>query len=294
MLYQRTHFLIQPSLVFLLQTDNSSQLQPSEGSGTSEEVVRSFVLTCLRSHAGFSSENPQELNQIASLAIRFRNEQRDNSLLLPRTNRLDSTIEVELQTRVHNAAVAITPVGSPIATSASASIPEASNVSNKEASNNTFEHNVSKTKTRRKQSQTTRQIPANRSEQGYKCRCGRLLVHVGLCPYNSTEEARRLVDAKLCPYNSTEEERRKVLGGIVTQPIPSVSEADIQRLIEKQAAGDAARQEQDEGCGIYMCGNCGQVARPHVCPFERCPVCGRWRKDHNNNTFCPNKSKKSK
>ena len=165
--------------------------------------MRSFVLTCLRSHLKFSSENSQELNQIASLAIRFRNEQGDNSLLLPRTNPSDSTAEVELETRVNNAAA----IGSPIGTAASASTQEASNVSNQDTSNNTSKP--------RKQNQTTHLRPSNRPTK-------------------------------------------------------------------------------------YQCGFCGQVARPPgrphaaICPYKRCPVCGERRKDHNNNTFCPSKSKKSK
>jgi hypothetical protein len=329
------------------------------------------VLTYIRSHTEFSSENSQELNRIASLATGFRNKKGGNLLLLPRTNSLDSTIEVELKTRVHDAAVLIgtpigtaasasiqeasnvsvqettnntlsldstiegelktrvhdaavligtpigteasdvsvqettnntlsldstievelktrvhdaavligTPIGTPIRTAASAFLQEASNVSIQETTNNTFRKNVSKTKRRRleqrrKQNQTTLQRPANRSE-GYKCECRRPLGHTGLCPFNSTLEA-----------------RWEVLEGVVVQPMPLVP--DVQRLIELHAAGNAPRQEQDKGCGIYKCGNCGPVPRPHTCPFDPCPVCEGRRRNHNDNTFCPNRPKKSK
>jgi hypothetical protein len=119
----------------------------------------------------------------------------------------------------------------------------------------------------------TLQRPANRSE-GYRCGCELPLGHSGLCPFNSTQAA-----------------RREVLEGVVVQPMPLVP--DVQRLIQLRAAGNALRQEQD---GKYEnCGVCGRVTRPHgaVCPFKPCPLCGRRRRDHNNNTFCRNQSKKS-
>lgn len=116
----------------------------------------------------------------------------------------------------------------------------------------------------------TLQRPSNRPTR-YECGCGLPLGHAGLCPFNSTEEA-----------------RLEVLKGCVAQPVPFVSDADVHRLIESQAAGKAAHQEQDGG---YKCGMCGRVTRPHPCPFKRCPVCGRRRGDHNNNTFCQDKSK---
>jgi hypothetical protein len=114
---------------------------------------------------------------------------------------------------------------------------------------------------------STLQRPANRPEE-YRCGCGLPLRHVGLCRFNSTEAA-----------------RLEVLEGVVVQPMPFVSEADIHRLLELHAAGNGASQDQDEG---YMCWNCGPVTRPHACPFKRCPICGRRRRDHNNNTFCRN------
>jgi hypothetical protein len=120
----------------------------------------------------------------------------------------------------------------------------------------------------------TLQRLANRPE-GYRCACGLPLGHAGLCPFNSTEEA-----------------RKEVLKGVVVKPMPLVP--DVQRLIELHklhAAGNATRQEQDGG--VYNCGNCGPVTRPHPCPFKPCPVCGRRMKDHNNNTFCPNYQRKA-
>jgi hypothetical protein len=243
----------------------------------------SSSLTWLRSHPEFSSENSQELKRLASLATRIRNKKRDNLWLLPRTNSLDSTIEVELKTRVHDAGL---PIGGSIGNTASASIQEASNVSVQETSNNTFIQNVPKkrrSKQRRKQNQATYRKSSNRPSrymqtnrpEGYSCACGLPLGHAGLCPFNSTEEA-----------------RKEVLKGVVVKPMPLVP--DVQRLIELHklhAAGNATRQEQDGG--VYNCGNCGPVTRPHPCPFKPCPVCGRRMRDHNNNTFCPNYQRKA-
>jgi hypothetical protein len=243
--------------VFLPQTDNLSQLQPAGGSATFEEAAMSDALAFISSRTEHSSENSQEPNQSASLETGIREEQSGN---LTRTS--------SLSTGLHNAAV---PLGSPIGTAASPPIKEASNVSVQETSNNTSK---GRSEQPRKQKQKIRSSNRPKRYKCGPCRCGRRLGHTGLCLFNTTKGA-----------------RQEARGERVDKPIILPLPPDATLLKKFEAAGYSDRQEQD---GKYDCGSCGRVPRPHACPAKRCPICGERRKDHNNSTFCPKKSKKSK
>jgi hypothetical protein len=264
------------------------------------------ALAWLQSHPAFSGESSQELNRYASLAQRHRNEQSNNFLLLPRRND-SASIEVELETRVHNAAV-------PIETAASASIQEASNVkktrlkpsrkqnqpseaseapdrfiadsadddtlnssavdANSPRALNNPRTDQPRGKVAGDETTRTLQSLANRRE-GYQCGCGLSKGHPGICQFNTTEEA-----------------RQEVLERKVVQPMPSAP--DVQKLMELKAGGKAAHQEQYGR--RHSCGRCGEQdpSRPHKCPLTKCPVCGRRRKEHFNDTLCPKPKKRKK
>jgi hypothetical protein len=135
---------------------------------------------------------------------------------------------------------------------------------------------------------------------GYKCGCGRF----------------KRTDPHVCKHTPgiREEAYQNYLDSLETSeevPCQESAQSDSTSSILVNTKGSrrsrrpSVRHASAEGTtrGEYNCGMCGVPKRGHKCPYKKqkgkkkeaekpcpelCPVCGRRRRDHDDNTFCPN------
>jgi hypothetical protein len=195
-----------------------------------EEAAMSDDLAFIPSCTEFSNENSQDPNRTASQETGVRNEARDTLVLLPRTNRLDSTAEVESETRVHNAAVTgdlTVPVGSPIGTSVSFH------------SGSVF---VQETSNRKSPNRPTR----------YKCKCGRSKLDFHVCK-QTPGIGIKAYQAHLDSHKASEEASRQESG-----QSDSTSSISLNALGLRRSGRPSVPHGSAEGTtrGVYMCRKC--------------------------------------